>query len=97
MSPDADGRGILLFAQAGENLPHETVDNFEPIPMYDKARKVEEFLRKDGLTGPLEWVTVPDPYHEEFPFSRRFPGQWAYQSPAASFRPTSNPPAEAVA
>ena len=60
------------------DCPDETWDNFSPIEEYEKARKIREGLRADGLVDPdgeLEWVTIPDPGEVEFPFHKRHPGQ----------------------
>ena len=68
------GRDVSVFIQQVYNVDGETLDNFTPIPLDTvEDQKVFEALEKDGLKLG-EWITVPDPFEEEWPYERRYPG-----------------------
>jgi hypothetical protein len=52
----------------------ETLENFTPIPFnVAEDQSIVDALESDGLKLG-EWVTVPDPFQEDWPFERRYPG-----------------------
>ena len=52
----------------------ETLSNSTPIPFnIAEDQSVFNVLESDGLRLG-EWITVPDPFEEKWPFERRYPG-----------------------
>jgi len=75
MSKEAHGESIcLLVRRVDFEVKNETWENFTSLPHKPaKDDKISNALEKDGLKLG-EWVTVPDPFEDEWPFSKRYPG-----------------------
>ena len=76
MTKEARGESIcLLVRRVDFNVQNETWNNnFTPLP-HKPANddNISNALESDGLKLG-EWVTVPDPFEDEWPFSKRYPG-----------------------
>ncbi len=74
MTPEKRGQSICILVRRAHFVKNETWDNFTPIPMKPaKDEDVFKWLANDGLKLG-EWITVPDPFQDEWPFERRHPG-----------------------
>jgi hypothetical protein len=75
MTKEARGKTVcVLVWRVDFNAKDETWENFTPLPQKSpNDDKIINALESDGLKLG-EWVTVPDPFEDEFPFSRRYPG-----------------------
>ena len=74
MTKEARGNELCLLVQQVCTANDETLDNFTPMPLnIAKDQSVFKALESDGLVLG-EWITVPDPFEEEWPFERRHPG-----------------------
>ncbi len=75
MTKEARGKGLcLLVRRVDFNVKDETWESFTPLPHKPvKDDKISDPLEKDGLKLG-EWITVPDPFEDEWPFWKRYPG-----------------------
>ena len=75
MTKEARGKSVcILVRRVHFNAENETWNEFIPIPR--KSPKDEEIfnaLENDGLKLG-EWITVPDPFEDDWPFTKRHPG-----------------------
>ena len=56
------------------NAKNESWDDFTPIPQkFPRDQELWDELNNDGLKLG-EWVTVPDPFENDWPFDKRYPG-----------------------
>jgi len=63
----------LLVRRVNFKVKDETWNNFTPMAHKpDTDDKISNALEKDGLKLG-EWVTVPDPFEDEWPFEKRHP------------------------
>ncbi|KAF9457633.1 hypothetical protein BDZ94DRAFT_1240602 [Collybia nuda] len=65
---------ICLLTRRFQHVEDETWDKFKPIQMSTEDVRFRKLLEDDGLVGELEWITVPDPFEEDWPFHKRYPG-----------------------
>lgn len=63
---------MCILIQQVRTTNDETLDTSIPLNTADD-QSVFKALERDGLKL-SEWVTVPDPFEEEWPFERRHPG-----------------------
>ncbi len=74
MTKEARGSEVCILVQQVRTANLETLNNFTPISLNTaKDQSVYKALEGDGLVLG-EWITVPDPFEEEWPFERRHPG-----------------------
>ncbi len=75
MTNKARGKTVcILIRRVNFNAKNETWENFTPIPQRSpNDEKIFNALESDGLKLG-EWVTVPDPFESDWPFTKRYPG-----------------------
>ena len=73
MTKEARGTTVCILVQVEVHVKDETWDEFTEIPPKSNDDEVFTALEKDGLKLG-KWVTVPDPYQEDWPFYKRHPG-----------------------
>ena len=74
MTTETRGNSLCILVRHVRLVNDENVKEFEPIPMNLADEKIIESLAKDGLKLG-EWVTIPDPFEDEWPFAKRYPGK----------------------
>ena len=73
MTKEARGKTVCILVQVEVDVKDESWDEFTEIPPKSNDDEVFTAFEKDGLKFG-EWVTVPDPYQEDWPFYKRHPG-----------------------
>ena len=64
----------ILVRRVDFDAKNESWDNFTLIPQkFPQDQELFNTLKNDGLQLG-EWVTVPDPFDNDWPFERRYPG-----------------------
>ena len=75
MTTETRGNSLCILVRHARLVKDENLKNFTSIPMSLPAdEKIVELLAKDGLKLG-EWVTIPDPFEDECPFVKRYPGK----------------------
>ena len=72
MTKESSGETVCILVQVEVDVKYESWDEFTKIPPKSNDDKVFTAFEKDGLKLG-EWVTVPDPYEEDWPFYKRHP------------------------
>jgi hypothetical protein len=64
----------ILVRRIDFNAKNESWDDFTQIPQkFPRDQQLFDQLNDDGLKLG-EWVTVPDPFDNDWPFEKRYPG-----------------------
>ncbi len=64
----------ILVRRIDFNAKNESWDNFTPISQkFPSDQELFKTLEYDGLELG-EWVTIPDPFENDWPFEKRYPG-----------------------
>jgi len=82
MTPEHPGKPVcILVRQVQFNIKNETWDTFSSIP--EKPHDgIVDWLERDGLKLG-EWVTIPEPFEEVWPFRSRHLGKRCPPDPDA--------------
>lgn len=74
MTKESRGGDVCILVLHACNTDGESLDSFTQISSNTvEDRKIFDALEGDGLKLG-EWITIPDPYQEDWPFHKRYPG-----------------------
>ncbi len=74
MTTDKRGNPVCILVRRAHFTRNDTWGNFTEIPIKSPGdQDMVEWLKRDGLKLG-DWVTIPDPFEDEWPFARRYPG-----------------------
>ncbi|KAE9408936.1 hypothetical protein BT96DRAFT_913621, partial [Gymnopus androsaceus JB14] len=74
MTPDNCGDSVCFLISRLYRTSTETWKKFDPLSMRDEDKELFARCKEDGLLLG-EWITIPDPWEDDWPFAKRYPGR----------------------